>query len=410
MAFEVFHNTFRDRIVDLTLRFPESAKTKSGEPFWSGHKKFPTAVAFDAHNPLHLEFVVSTANLFAGMLKVHGPKHPSEKNDPLHRWMAEYRDFSWASQIIHKLPVPAYTKSGVANLDEDNGASDSTSDDALQEKELEELLESLGALARSPGNRGLVPADFEKDDDDNFHIDFVSAAANLRAANYHINAAPRHKCKMIAGRIIPAVATTTAAATGLAMLELYKVLQGKPLEAYRNGNFDIGSNTYMLFEPNPASKIRTKSTSSTDYAAFLTVDTWIYALAPFHVSCFLAFALSSAHFRLSTRLISSPRRPRRSSPTTRSCSPTSPPSPPPQSLFNRSRQPCKQPEMSSQSSLLPWSRTLCRPLRPPSTCLRTRTRTRCGTRSWSPTTRPARSGSSPSSSRPSTARRCLRGR
>lgn len=29
-------------------------------------------------------------------------------------------------------------------------------------------------------------AEFEKDDDTNFHIDFINAAANLRARNYKI--------------------------------------------------------------------------------------------------------------------------------------------------------------------------------------------------------------------------------
>lgn len=48
------------------------------------------------------------------------------------------------------------------------------------------------------GEGNFEPADFEKDDDDNFHIDFVSACANLRATNYQIPEAPRHKCKMYA--------------------------------------------------------------------------------------------------------------------------------------------------------------------------------------------------------------------
>ena len=36
--------------------------------------------------------------------------------------------------------------------------------------------------------QGLIPepADFEKDQDLNFHIDFITAASNLRAANYRI--------------------------------------------------------------------------------------------------------------------------------------------------------------------------------------------------------------------------------
>jgi ubiquitin-activating enzyme E1 len=69
----------------------------------------------------------------------------------------------------------------------------------------------------------MTPAEFEKDDDTNFHIDFIAAMSNLRASNYGIAPADRLKTKGIAGKIIPAIATTTSLVTGLVNLEMYKV-------------------------------------------------------------------------------------------------------------------------------------------------------------------------------------------
>jgi ubiquitin-activating enzyme E1 len=39
----------------------------------------------------------------------------------------------------------------------------------------------------------VTPLDFEKDDDSNLHMDFIVAASNLRAANYSISPADKHK-------------------------------------------------------------------------------------------------------------------------------------------------------------------------------------------------------------------------
>ena len=72
--------------------------------------------------------------------------------------------------------------------------------------------------------------EFEKDDDSNFHIDFIASVANLRARNYKLNEVDRFKIKIIAGKIIPAIATTTAMVVGAVGLELLKVVLVKKLD------------------------------------------------------------------------------------------------------------------------------------------------------------------------------------
>ncbi len=93
------------------------------------------------------------------------------------------------------------------------------------------------------------PISFEKDDDTNFHMEFISSLANLRARSYQIEEVDKFKAKITAGNITPAIATSTSIAAGLVCLEFYKLLQGKKGEDFRNANFHIGASFCNLHEP-----------------------------------------------------------------------------------------------------------------------------------------------------------------
>lgn len=68
--------------------------------------------------------------------------------------------------------------------------------------------------------------DLEWDKDDQEAMDFVTAVSNLRAHIYAIPQKSRFDVKSMAGKIIPAIATTNAVIAGLIVMEAFKVLRG----------------------------------------------------------------------------------------------------------------------------------------------------------------------------------------
>merc|ERR1712159_410079 len=124
----------------------------------------------------------------------------------------------------------------------------------------DEIIKQLPTPSSLAGYR-MTAAEFEKDDDTNFHIDFIAAASNLRASNYKIAEADKLKTKQIAGKIIPAIATTTAMVTGLVCIELLKLLEpDKPIVAFKNAFANLALPFVSFSEPIAAPKNKAGAT------------------------------------------------------------------------------------------------------------------------------------------------------
>jgi len=54
------------------------------------------------------------------------------------------------------------------------------------------------------------------------------------------------QCRMISGKIIPAIATTTAAITGFIGVEMYKYIINASLESYRAASINLASNVFCV--------------------------------------------------------------------------------------------------------------------------------------------------------------------
>jgi hypothetical protein len=98
--------------------------------------------------------------------------------------------------------------------------------------------------------------EFEKDNDDNFHVDFIHAMTNVRATNYKLDEMDWITVKIKAGKIIPALATTTAAIAALQTIEVIRYLKESKIEDYKWTFLNLSVPSLGISEPAPAPKIK----------------------------------------------------------------------------------------------------------------------------------------------------------
>lgn len=233
-----FEDQFTNQIKQLLFNFPPNQTTSSGQPFWSGPKRCPKPIVFDVNNSLHLDYIFAAANLRAETYNIN-----------------QIRDRVYIANVVSSVKVPEFIpKSGVRIAENDSQITNGSSN--YDQNKLNKTQKDLPP-ADSLKDLYIFPLEFEKDDDNNLHIDFIVAASNLRATNYDIQPADRHRSKLIAGKIIPAIATTTSVVAGLVCLEFIKLASGiNILEKYKNGFVNLALPFFGFSEPLLAPKAK----------------------------------------------------------------------------------------------------------------------------------------------------------
>jgi ubiquitin-activating enzyme E1 len=260
----LFEHLFANTIKQLLAMYPADKMINLGTEaapqmvkFWRGEKKVCSPAVFDAGasggNEDHVNFIVAAAHLCAAIYGVSATSGEDRSVDAIREIatrvsVPEFRANKNKKIAVTEEEAKEQAKEGDAALgiDVDAEFARLSSDLAAKDDHICSLVKKMS------------PETFEKDDDTNHHMDFITACSNLRCHNYGIRdgsgrvGADKMKTRKIAGNIIPAIATTTALTTGAAMLELFKVVNGRSnIEAYRAYNFNLGINCFLGFEPTP---------------------------------------------------------------------------------------------------------------------------------------------------------------
>jgi ubiquitin-activating enzyme E1 len=194
----------------------------------------PKYIDFDINNQHHIDYIESTTHLIARCNSI---------DDTITR-----------EQIIEIAKKYNYV---------DNFKADENKKIASQDSELKpEVKDEINLPTNEKfKDKKMISQDFEKDDPTNWHVSWVNAASNLRAINYDIPTVTELETKGIAGRIIPAIATTTSVVSGLIIIEMIKYMLTKKkiienkIENYRSTFVNLADTTLVYSEPMSAPQI-----------------------------------------------------------------------------------------------------------------------------------------------------------
>jgi ubiquitin-activating enzyme E1 len=240
-AVDFSNSLFHDSIEDLLRQHPLDSVDEDGELFWSGTRRAPKVLEYidsgaeDAQqstiNNNLVDFVRYAARLRLEMVVPNGLS-PGESNVSI-------------EEAISAL-LQSRKKESIS-LGSDN-------EEIIATNESEKINFCLQAVVADE-NLALQVAEFEKDDEANGHVAFVTAASNLRALCYGIAPVDAMETRRVAGRIVPAMISTTAFVSAISCVELFKLVQGAPLKRHKNAFINLALPFFAYTSPIPAERI-----------------------------------------------------------------------------------------------------------------------------------------------------------
>ena len=253
-AINNYTENFDHKIQQLLISFPPDYKNKDGSDFWVGSKRLPHPIHFNTDIDLCLTYVIKFVQILGHSLGVPLTKEELSPEN--------------IKKICSTIKIPEFKKKNVKidlgdgevkteekkpeekEKDPNEQLKKEAEERTKAQKEVEEIMNELDKIKREQfDGKKINPEEFEKDHDENGHIDFINAGANLRARNYGIDECDRNKTKKIAGKIIPTILTTTASIAGIVSLQFYTMFQTNEPEFYRDCFFNLCSNYFFFSKP-----------------------------------------------------------------------------------------------------------------------------------------------------------------
>ena len=257
-----FEKLFNHDIRQLLHVYPLDSVTKEGNKFWTLPKRPPTPIDFDKTNPLHQRLITAMACLRANLFFIPIPSK-TPRTEEFRQDVADSAAFfkvkpfvandAKAKEIQSQVDKAGQKEEEEKKEEQQQEPQGDVYDEML--KEFKKIYRTLNLNKSKPLEEYFIQKEeFEKDCDANFHIDVIHALANCRAVNYKLEEMDWLQVKLKAGRIVPALATTTACIAGLQTLEMLKTIKGVKKVDHRNVFLNLAVPILQVPEPGDLKK------------------------------------------------------------------------------------------------------------------------------------------------------------
>jgi ubiquitin-activating enzyme E1 len=247
-AVSLARRLFHDAIEELLQEHPPDSVDEDGEKFWSGPRKMPKSLLFS--------------------VQAHGMQNQQEE---INQNMIDFVRSAARLRYETYIGIPDNSSLNLSLISEDKvveflrvtllkqtDSKDLGSKQGTNQNVKTQIKDTLSPLQSFPDKSSMActtlsVAEFEKDDDSNDHIAFITAASNLRAICYGIPPVDSMETRKVAGKIVPAMITTTAFVSALSCIELVKLcMKGTTLRSHRNAFINLALPFFAFTSPLPA--------------------------------------------------------------------------------------------------------------------------------------------------------------
>lgn len=213
LIIHIYHTNFRNPTKDILHSFPDDLTDSNGNRFWSGKKLKP--IVIELHE-ISCEFAKNIYNIISNCITIG----------------------SWSDETYKELSTTVVDDyiCNTIQVDEDK---DTVEIDCSSSNIIEQVFSKHIISRKSKINC------IEYDKDNNILLKGMCSIANTRAKIYKIDEADQLDIKLISGKIIPALSTTTTVIAGFIIMEIIKYIYNKrPTDI----NVNLGTNQMILFD------------------------------------------------------------------------------------------------------------------------------------------------------------------